>query len=130
MHILAKAGMLGVGVAAAAVEGGSAAALAAGFTLDPEKIIGWGTVIGMVAGGIWYIEGRVKSHLEDHTEDDKLRHEAIRKEIKAARNEQRASILHLRDLLAVAGVIPEHTPAPFRLPDEPPETDPNATPGG
>ena len=138
MHLAVKAGLLAAAVASAAVEGGSAAVGAMNLSVDLEKLIGWGTLVGMVVGAVWYIERRIRSHLEDHTADEtkqrKADHKELKGEIKAARDEQRQSLHHLREMLSFAGVIPEHTPAAIRLPNAagefPPdvEVDPNPTP--
>jgi len=138
MHLAAKAGMLAAAAGTAAVEGGAAAANALNLSVDLEKLIGWGTLVGMVVGAVWYIERRIKSHLQDHTSDEQekaeTRHSEIKRELKAARSAQRAEILHLRELLSLAGVIPEHTPVAVRLPVDdgtiPPDVDPEPTPGG
>ena len=136
MHLALKAAALAGTIAFGATEAAGVAVHQFDLNVDLEKIVAWGTILGMFAGAIFYVERRIKTHLADHTEteDEKaeIRHKEIKQEVKAARNEHRESIRHLRELLAFAGAVPDHTPAPIRIvvDDLPPDPDTEPTPGG
>jgi hypothetical protein len=86
--------------------------------LNDNSLTTLATAAGLVVAAVTFIDKRIDKRLAGHTAEDNLRHDLILKDNQKGRHEMRAEIRHLRDLLAVAGVIPDHTPEAVRLPDE------------
>ena len=70
----------------------------------------------MVVGAVSWIDAKIQKKLDEHTQEDNLRHDLILEDNRKGRHEMRQELRHLRDLLSVAGVIPDHTPEAVRLP--------------
>lgn len=97
------------------------AAVGAEAGLSLSQIATLVAVVSTSIGTAFAIDARMDKKLKVHTDEDKLRHDAIMDESVVGRNqlrrEMKGEFKHLREVLAMAGVIPDHTPAAIRLPD-------------
>lgn len=83
----------------------TAAGEAVGISTDHQGLlITLATIVGTVVGVVTWIDARIEKKIKDHTKEDVQRHNAVLSEIQ-----------HLRELLAYAEVIPNHTPPAFSL---------------
>ena len=115
LHAL-KATVIGVAGSAGTV----AVGVEAGFTIS--EVVTIATGIGMVVSAVVAIDSRMDKKLDRHTKADESRHQEIMDDSvvgrQQLRREMKAEFKHLREMLAFAGVIPDHTPDAIRLPDE------------
>ena len=82
-----------------------AAETAAGAAVASSEHVGFVALlvatVGIVAGAIAWIDSRIEKRIAAHSQEDVLRHSEVLN-----------SVEHLKELLSVAGAIPNHTPVP------------------
>lgn len=107
----------GIAVSSAGAAGAALAGVEAGLTLS--QIATLVAVVSTSIGTAYAIDTRMDKKLQTHTEEDKERHEAIMAESVDGRHqlrrEMKAEFKHLRELLALSGAVPDHTPNAIRL---------------